>query len=326
MIRSSVPGLVVSVLLMGSAQAACPNFPNTFSNGSTADANLINANFINVITCFAPLANPLFTGNVGIGTTSPSAKLNIFQTGNGSFVLGAGVTNTATPIAAAISNDTSNAIASDGSQFAIVNTRSPAVGNAMGIAFVGAGRSSADLREYWNIGAVVTGTSGANAQSSDLVFNSNASLAGYPQAITEVMRITNGGNVLVENLGGTGNRAVYSDASGNLTNTSSDAKMKEKVTPVQYGLKDVKALHPVSFNWRSDLQARLGKQREIGFLAQDMQKIVPEIVGENHDHTLSVDYAKLVVVLTAAVQEQQAEIEALKGEVAALKTGKPAAH
>jgi hypothetical protein len=59
-------GLAVQILLMASANAACPTFPYTFSNGSTADASQVNANFTNVTSCFAPLANPSFTGNGAI--------------------------------------------------------------------------------------------------------------------------------------------------------------------------------------------------------------------------------------------------------------------
>lgn len=75
-------GMIV-YLALASAHAACPTFPYSFSNGSTADANQVNANFNNVITCFAPLANPSFTGNVGIGTSTPVGSLMIQGTVGG---------------------------------------------------------------------------------------------------------------------------------------------------------------------------------------------------------------------------------------------------
>lgn len=53
----------------GSAYAACPQY--TFTNGYTADANQINANF----TCI--FSNPSFTGPVGIGTTAPGYALDV---------------------------------------------------------------------------------------------------------------------------------------------------------------------------------------------------------------------------------------------------------
>ncbi len=58
-------GMSLPMLLLGVAHAACPTFPYSFTNGATADATQVNADFANVITCFAPLASPSFTGNVG---------------------------------------------------------------------------------------------------------------------------------------------------------------------------------------------------------------------------------------------------------------------
>lgn len=58
------------------AQATC-SFPYTFSNGTTADANQVNANFNYTTNCFAPVLNPSFNGQVGIGTMTPQAALDI---------------------------------------------------------------------------------------------------------------------------------------------------------------------------------------------------------------------------------------------------------
>jgi hypothetical protein len=273
MLKWFAGGLVLPVLLVGSAQAACPSFPYSFTNGSTADASQVNADFANVITCFAPIANPLFTGSVGIGVTTPATQLDV----NGS--IGAG--SYAADVHGALYYDVA------GGAFAIeAHNAANSVKKNLSLAAYGG-----------NVGI------GTNAPSYLLHVNGTA----YSTA------------AIIGGLGGTGNRAVYSDASGNLTNSSSDARMKEKIAPLGYGLKEVEALRPVSFNWRANLQSRYGQQREIGLLAQDVRKVVPEVVGENHDGTLSVDYAKLVAVLTAALQEQQAEIEQLRSEIATLK-------
>lgn len=77
MFKSSSCGLSIYLIAAGIAHAACPTFTYTFSNGSTADATQLNTNFNDVITCFAPLASPAFTGNVGIGTNTPADLLDI---------------------------------------------------------------------------------------------------------------------------------------------------------------------------------------------------------------------------------------------------------
>ena len=111
-------------------------------------------------------------------------------------------------------------------------------------------------------------------------------------------------------LAGTGNRAVYSAPSGTLTNSSSDATLKTKVTKLTDQLGIVKQLNPVAYNW-IDTEI-LGEQREIGFIAQEVEPLIPEVIGKNHIVKLSVDYPKITAVLTKALQEAILRIEALE--------------
>ncbi|MFM9108611.1 MAG: tail fiber domain-containing protein [Chloroflexota bacterium] len=141
------------------------------------------------------------------------------------------------------------------------------------------------------------------------------------KAPAETLHVANdgatGGRIRASSLAGTGNRAVYSDANGTLTNTSSDATLKTDVRPLGKGLSAVAALNPVSFTWND--AERFGPQREIGLLAQEVREVVPEVVGVNSDGTLSVDYPKLIAPLIAAVKEQQAQIADLRERLARLE-------
>jgi len=58
---------------------------------------------------------------------------------------------------------------------------------------------------------------------------------------------------------------------------------------------------------------------QIGFIAQEVQKIVPEVVDNNGAH-YSMQYAPLTALLVEAVKEQQTMIEELRKEIEALKT------
>jgi len=124
------------------------------------------------------------------------------------------------------------------------------------------------------------------------------------------------GTVNVTSLSGAGNRTVYSDASGNLTNSSSDERLKENIVDLSYGLDTICNLKPVSFNW-VDKEMR-GSQKEVGLLAQQVQKYVPEVIGVNSDETLNLDYAKLTPILIKAVQELKTENELLKSQIETL--------
>jgi hypothetical protein len=79
-------------------------------------------------------------------------------------------------------------------------------------------------------------------------------------------------------------------------------------------------LNPVTYIFKDDS----ANTPQVGFIAQEVQQIIPEVVtGKEGDlskgETLGIVYGNLVPVLTKAIQEQQAEIEALKAENAAMK-------
>ena len=83
MLKKLIPALAIVILCSSKAFAACPTYSYTLTNGTTADATQVMANFNDVVTCMAPLASPHFTGSVGIGTTSPIGFLNLSGTDSG---------------------------------------------------------------------------------------------------------------------------------------------------------------------------------------------------------------------------------------------------
>ena len=56
-------------------------------------------------------------------------------------------------------------------------------------------------------------------------------------------------------------------------------------------------------------EMNFGSERNIGFIAQEMQKVYPEIVTEKADGYLTVDYSKFTAVLLEAIKEQQVLID-----------------
>ncbi len=113
-------------------------------------------------------------------------------------------------------------------------------------------------------------------------------------------------------LGGVGNRAVYSDASGVLTNSSSDRTVKTNIRSITYGLEEISQLVPVIYNW-IDVE-RLGSQDEIGLIANDVELIMPELVSINKDGTKSLDYPKIVAPLIKAIQQITARLSVLENK------------
>jgi hypothetical protein len=161
-------------------------------------------------------------------------------------------------------------------------------------------------------GSSVTGDIGGNAATA-----TSATTAGTAGGLTGSPSITVSAlvasSVRSTNLSGVGNRAVYSDASGNLTNSSSDEILKENIENLNYGLNTVCDLNPVSFNWID--KEKLGSQRELGLIAQEVQKFIPEVIGVSSEETLTLDYAKLTPVLVKAIQELKVENEILRSQI-----------
>lgn len=83
------PAVAFSIFLSTKVALAACTVPNTLTNGTTADATQVMANFTSITGCAAPLAGPSFTGtssfggSVGIGTVSPSRKLVVAGVGSG---------------------------------------------------------------------------------------------------------------------------------------------------------------------------------------------------------------------------------------------------
>jgi hypothetical protein len=115
--------------------------------------------------------------------------------------------------------------------------------------------------------------------------------------------------------------SITSTSSATAYNTSSDYRLKENIAPMTGALSTIKALKPVTYNWKVD-----GANGQ-GFIAHELQAVVPECVtGEkdaiNADGTIKpqqMDTSFLVATLTAAIQEQQALIENLTTRLNALE-------
>src|SRR5262245_7140409 len=97
---------------------------------------------------------------------------------------------------------------------------------------------------------------------------------------------------------------------------SSDARLKKDIKSVAYGLDQIAQLRPVTFRWK---ERRHTQALQIGLIAQEVQKIIPEVVNtDEKSGMMSVNYTALVPVMMKALQEQQAQIKRLEEERAPL--------
>lgn len=398
-IGTSSPG---SKLQINDSTAARIDLVNT--NGTTGRASAVNGTFFVGTTTSHPTAFITgdtermridSSGNVGIGTSSPATRLNVFSSTTNTArirVTGTGSTNgNFRGYEFGSSGGFSGGIFQDEGTSAL-SFWSTSSGESMRITSGGdlcVGTTSAINSGKVNIqtpGTAIPGlsiyspstTNGAQLYLSDNNYSASiytipsgvSTSLGFTVAGSERMRIDSSGNLLVgtnsnpadantfigivytpgvnygitikaaNTSGGTAvnfrNPAggqVGSIGTGNTSTTyatSSDYRLKENIAPMTGALEKVSQLKPVTYNWKADGSAGQG------FIAHELQAVVPDCVTGKKDAVETytdeegnkqtrpvyqgVDTSFLVATLTAAIQEQQAMIEELKQEVAALKT------
>jgi hypothetical protein len=94
----------------------------------------------------------------------------------------------------------------------------------------------------------------------------------------------------------------------------SDERYKENIKPIESALDKALKLQGVTFDWKES-DSILDIKEDIGFIAQDVQKVIPELVRENEDGKLSLRYQGVTPILLEAIKELKAEIEELKKQI-----------
>jgi Chaperone of endosialidase len=240
--------------------------------------------------------------NIGIGTTAPIEKLHVvgnkalFET---NFV-GIG---TITPTTGYTGFSMKNNVNSWYGMFIDAGTTGrPFYGyaqNGVAKAFTELNGSNGNWELYYNVVSLAVSPTG------------NIGIG----TITPSQKLDVAGTIHASNLNG-GATTLSTDASGNTIRTPSDANLKNNITDINGALTKVLQMHGVTYNFKD--ADRFGSNRQIGFLAQELEKIVPEAVSSGGEYK-SVNYQVLTALLTEAVKEQQREINAQQAENENLK-------
>jgi Chaperone of endosialidase len=301
---------------------------------------------------------------VGIGTSTPTSKLDVinshptdettatFLNISPSSSLGYGIVNKV---------DSS----STGNRYGIDNTvlmRSGYLRQAYGIKNQVVGANSLIYGLY----NVISQPASASVSTTRGVYN-QISAEGNAVAYGEYTSV-NGDNaaasgtrygnyIYVENIGTGTKYGVYANASGstnyagffdgNVTVTGtftnpSDARTKTGIAPITSALSTVRRLSPKTYQYRQDLGINLPVGQQFGFVAQELEQVLPQMVSEvalSPGHAddeasaddasakqpalssiKSVNYIGLIPILTQAVQELAAQLDAKDQAIQALET------
>jgi hypothetical protein len=164
-----------------------------------------------------------------------------------------------------------------------------------------------------NSGNLLVGTTGSNFTGAKLsVTNSGGSNQGALGLINSNSSSkswtfgpdTNGNMVCM-----TGSAAgAYINYGSNGWSATSDERLKDITGVIENGIEKICVLRPVIYTWKFDAK----KISQVGLIAQDVQKVLPQAVSEGSDGYLGVRYTEVVPLLVAAIQELKAEFDAYK--------------
>lgn len=219
------------------------------------------------------------SGNVGIGTSSPSVKLQ-------STIASSGVSGIAATAAGLFENS----------------------GDADVV--IAAGTSSKSRIAFGDSGDWIVGRIDYDHSDNSLRFGT----AGT----AERARISSTGGLSVGTTADPGAGAIYATGNITAY-YSSDRKFKENIKPIDGALDKVMAIGGKTFDWTDEYIASKGgadgyfvQKSDFGVVAQDVQAVFPQAVRTRDDGSLAVDYEKLSALAFAAIVELKAEVDALK--------------
>ena len=250
-------------------------------------------------------------GNVGIGTASPGAKLQV----SGSTVSNNFAFGTTTAGAGQIASDTGYAGAR------IVFYGSTSGGSGTLDIYAGA---TAPIQFSTNGSERMRIDSNGDMQVGTTSNINNARISVQNSLNCYVAYTTNNSYTTFQGFGaaGTGSSTFYVLGSGQIYSTStsiiaiSDQTLKANIKPLETGLAEVLALKPRRFDWS---EKSINEGRNIaGFIAQEVQAVLPDLIAPyqyGKDETkLGLKMGDMIPTLVAAIQELAAKVAALEGK------------
>ena len=249
------------------------------------------------------------TGNVGIGTASPGAKLTVNDGNNNvrmsrsndsttaNYLSGYGASGTAQFYFGYLAGDTTLQISNVPSSPITFSTS-------------GTERMRIDTSGNLLVGTTtaLNGTTIQNAGGGQMSLRNTTTAGGRYYSLG----VDSSSNFIIYNEGGTG---VYLSYGGTSWLANSDERLKEIVEPISDGLSKVNTLRAIIGAYKSDEE----KTRRPFLIAQDVQAVLPEAVDASNPDKLGLAYSEVIPLLVAAIQELSAKNDALEARLAKLE-------
>jgi hypothetical protein len=159
--------------------------------------------------------------------------------------------------------------------------------------------------------AKVNGTVATGSIPTDILFETGSTAAGTG----EKMRLTSAGRLGI----GTSSPSEMLHVVGNICATGtiatcSDLRYKKDINKIDNALSLISKFNGYTYNYKVKEfpENKFDSTAQVGFIAQELQEVLPQVVQKNEAGYLAVDYAKVTPLLLMAIKEQQVIIESLK--------------
>ena len=189
-----------------------------------------------------------------------------------------------------------------------------ATGNSFAIA-IGGGTSGGIVTSATGQASIAIGKdSSSTALSTIAIGNAAVATAGNAIAIGASVSATTSGFFTIGLTTGPSGTSVYQEASGELRKAVSSIRYKKNISPLESSISSVRDMNPVRFEYKQN------NRQDIGFIAEEMDKIYPTIVSKNMNGDIEgIQYPKITAILTKALQEALQKIDQLEGRITVLE-------
>jgi hypothetical protein len=284
----------------------------SFYNTSSSHRFFTNLGTINALTITA-------AGNIGIGTSSPSEKLDVIggalAAGNGT--IRTGITYSSLGLIGTFTNHDLGVITNGIEKLRVTSGGNVLIGTTTDAGYK---LDVSSIGRFFNgdqgSARVIIQNTGSGGQAVNLIAgNPNVDQTGFSIAYgnTNFLRFNSTGIATFSSLAGSGSRTVTADANGTLSASSDSSLKQEDITHQIEGLAEILQLKPRAYKWLSDIEIR-GKEAvtEIGFFADEVNPIIPSAAPKGKDDLYGFYDRAIIASLVKGMQEQQAQIEELK--------------
>ncbi len=191
----------------------------------------------------------------------------------------------------------------------------PALNTSIGWATTDKSVGYSNSQTVANYGMTINKFVGNNITAPTVSLAGFGGLRFYTSAV-ERIKINEYGNVGIGESNPTSKLDVNGEIEALAIKGPSDFRYKKNIIPLENALAKVLLLNGYKYEWRKEEfpNKNFKNGKDIGLIAQEVEKVFPEVVYTDADEmkSKSIDYTKLVPILVESIKELKIEIEALK--------------